>query len=359
MSPFTSTSSVSQAPTCTLHSQPSLLSGMSDHTLGAILPTLIYAVSSTIFYIFDELELFENCRIHPSKDELSRNRVTKLGCLKGVARYHIMQIGISLLLTHSAEPELVREIECETFQYASLLRKTLTLIPGTLTVLGLDAQRPLSVLWNIPVSEQDVGQDFTTFRFYTVELMLARIVVSIAIPILRFIVYLAVVDTWVYFTHRLCHINKTLYRIVHAQHHQLYVPYAYGAVYAHWLESLFLDILSFISAGAIAGISVRQGMVLSSLATFKTISDHCGYVFPLDPFSYVNRNGAQFHDLHHQSWGFKHNFSTYTVFWDKLLETAWTDRQAAALKYSRTQELVKARLEIVKSGATVTRTKSD
>lgn len=93
--------------------------------------------------------------------------------------------------------------------------------------------------------------------------------------------------------------------IVHAQHHRLYVSYAYGAVYAHWLETLFLDILSFVLAGEIAQLSARQSMIFGSLATIKTISDHCGYVFPWDPFRLVNDNGAVFHDLHHQSWGLK------------------------------------------------------
>lgn len=93
--------------------------------------------------------------------------------------------------------------------------------------------------------------------------------------------------------------------IVHAPHHRLYVSYAYGAVYAHWLETLFLDILSFVLAGEIAQLSARQSMIFGSLATIKTISDHCGYVFPWDPFRFVNDNGAIFHDLHHQSWGLK------------------------------------------------------
>ncbi len=93
--------------------------------------------------------------------------------------------------------------------------------------------------------------------------------------------------------------------LVHAQHHRIYVSYAYGAVYAHWLETLFLDILSFVLAGEIAQLSARQSMLFGSFATIKTICDHCGYVFPWDPFRLVNNNGAVFHDLHHQNWGLK------------------------------------------------------
>lgn len=66
-----------------------------------------------------------------------------------------------------------------------------------------------------------------------------------------------------------------------------------------------MDILSFTLANAISGISVRQGMIVTSLATLKTISDHCNFVFPWDPFGYINGNNAAFHDLHHQSWGLK------------------------------------------------------
>ena len=92
---------------------------------------------------------------------------------------------------------------------------------------------------------------------------------------------------------------------MHVQHHRLYVSYAYGAVYASWLETIFQDVLSFVMAGEIAQLSARQSMIFGSLATIKTISDHCGYAFPWDPFRLVNDNGAVFHDLHHQSWGMK------------------------------------------------------
>ena len=108
-------------------------------------------------------------------------------------------------------------------------------------------------------------------------------------------------------------------------------------------------------------------MIFGSLATIKTISDHCGYVFPWDPFRLVNDNGAVFHDLHHQSWGLKvymscvmvafpkkqhkadgldtlqYNFSTYTVFWDNLLGTTWADRAVAEERYKRVHELTAKR----------------
>ncbi|KAL8876481.1 MAG: hypothetical protein Q9192_008855, partial [Flavoplaca navasiana] len=152
----------------------------------------------------------------------------------------------------------------------------------------------------------------------SLELTLAKFTLNYLYPAWQYTLALVVVDTWIYFTHRLCHINRTLYRIVHAQHHRLYVSYAYGAVYAHWLETLFLDILSFVLAGEIAKLTARQSMVFGACATIKTISDHCG-------------------------WGLKYNFSTYTTFWDNLLGTTWADREAADKRYQRTRELTKKR----------------
>lgn len=55
-------------------------------------------------------------------------------------------------------------------------------------------------------------------------------------------------------------------------------------------------------------------MVFGAVATWKTISDHCGYVFPWDPLRWVNGNGAGFHDLHHQSWGLKVCFLFFVPF---------------------------------------------
>ncbi|KAF7858619.1 hypothetical protein EAF04_009219 [Stromatinia cepivora] len=349
MANITDNSSFPSVPSCTLYPRSSMIHGVSDHILGVILPTLIYIAGSVVFYAFNKFELFSNYRIHPPKEELHRNRVSRLGCLLNVMRYHVIQISIGLLLTYNKEAELVEMGDCEIYQWAWRVRKSFAVIPWALTLLGLDIQGLISTSRKTPLLSHILATSYDILSsptFTAVEWNLARIIISFVIPAVQFTVYLAVVDTWIYFLHRLCHVNKTLYRIVHAQHHQLYVPYAYGAVYAHWTETIFLDVLSFILANTISGISVRQGMILSSLATLKTISDHCNFVFPWDPFGYINGNNAKFHDLHHQSWGLKHNFSTYTVFWDRLLGTEWTDVQGADMRYVRTHELVKARRKI-------------
>jgi sphinganine C4-monooxygenase len=56
-------------------------------------------------------------------------------------------------------------------------------------------------------------------------------------------------------------------------------------------------------------MTVRQSIVLFGISTIKTVDDHCGYNIWWDPFQAVFGNNTEYHDLHHQSWGIKKNFS--------------------------------------------------
>lgn len=116
-------------------------------------------------------------------------------------------------------------------------------------------------------------------------------------------------DTWQYFLHRLFHTVPFLYRHFHSVHHRLYVPYAFGALYNHPFEGLLLDSLGAVIAHSAAGMTVRQSIVLFGVSTMKTVDDHCGYKIWWDPFQAVFGNNSEYHDLHHQSWGIKKNFS--------------------------------------------------
>ncbi len=332
MPPNTTTSF--PTPSCTLVPQKPLVPGLSDNVLAIVLPTIVYAIAGGFFHLLDTYNLFHDYRIHPSEDELKRNHVTKWQCLQTVVRYHVIQISIGLALNHGNGPTMVGDESCKVHRAANMIRCARNLIPLALNTIGIDANRLAiatestsaglaQVLAGDYLPSEKASQNTS---LNTVELSLAKFLIFFGVPIFQYLVALTVVDTWIYFTHRLCHVNKTLYRkplyskakiyhigndfnhspgVVHAQHHQLYVSYAYGAVYAHWLETLFLDVLSFVLAGEIAQLSARQSMLFGSFATIKTISDHCGYVFPWDPFRLVNNNGATFHDLHHQTWGLK------------------------------------------------------
>lgn len=72
-------------------------------------------------------------------------------------------------------------------------------------------------------------------------------------------------------------------------------------------------------------MTVRQGTCFFTMSCLKTVDDHCGYSFPWDPLQIITSNNAAYHDIHHQTWGIKTNFSQpFFTFWDRLLNTRYT-----------------------------------
>lgn len=81
-------------------------------------------------------------------------------------------------------------------------------------------------------------------------------------------------------------------------------------------------------------MSSRLGMLFFVTSMIKTVDDHCGYALPWDPLQHITSNNATYHDIHHQSWGIKSNFSQpYFIFWDWTLGTMW--QGDTSLRYAR------------------------
>ncbi|CAO2829600.1 sphinganine C4-monooxygenase 1-like [Amaranthus tricolor] len=138
----------------------------------------------------------------------------------------------------------------------------------------------------------------------------------------QFITAMMVLDTWQYFMHRYMHHNKFLYRHIHSQHHRLVVPYAYGALYNHPLEGLILDTIGGALSFLVSGMTPRTSIFFFSFATIKTVDDHCGLWLPGNLFHIFFKNNTAYHDVHHQLYGSKYNFSQpFFVMWDKILGT--------------------------------------
>ncbi len=141
---------------------------------------------------------------------------------------------------------------------------------------------------------------------------------------IKIFIAFAFIDTWQYFLHRLMHVNKTLYRKFHSRHHRLYVPYAYGALYNAPFEGFLLDTCGSGLSAILTGLTQRESIILYTFSTLKTVDDHCGYSLPYDPFQKLFPNNAVYHDIHHQHFGIKTNFSQpFFTFWDKVLKTEY------------------------------------
>ncbi len=93
------------------------------------------------------------------------------------------------------------------------------------------------------------------------------------------------------------------------------------------------------------GLTPRQSMWFFTGSTIKTVDDHCGYALPWDPIQHITSNNAGYHDVHHQSWGIKTNFSQpFFTFWDRLLGTVWTGGDVSA-RYERARTAAQRKVD--------------
>lgn len=138
----------------------------------------------------------------------------------------------------------------------------------------------------------------------------------------HFIIGMVVMDTWQYFIHRWMHVNTFLYKHLHSHHHRLNIPYASGALYNHPVEALLLDSVGAVVSQYASGMGCEVTMWFFSFASIKTVLDHSGYRFPLNPLHDVFPNNAVYHDVHHDVKHIKRNFSQpFFTCWDVILGT--------------------------------------
>ncbi|XP_023889481.1 sphinganine C4-monooxygenase 1 isoform X2 [Quercus suber] len=209
--------------------------------------------------IYVLLGCFENYRLHSKKDEDEKNLVSKATVVKGVLLQQTIQAIVAILLFKVTGND------------------------------GSDATVPPSSL-----------------------IALAR----------QFITAMLVLDTWQYFMHRYMHHNKFLYKHIHSLHHRLVVPYSFGALYNHPIEGLLLDTVGGALSFLLSGMSPRASIFFFSFATIKTVDDHCGLWLPGNLFHVFFKNNTAYHDVHHQLYGSKYNFSQpFFVMWDRILGT--------------------------------------
>lgn len=338
-------------PDYTLKTLPPLVSWMPDAYLTLALPIVAYWTVSLFFHAIDELDLFPQYRLHTPAEVLKRNHVSRWDVFRDVVIQQVIQTVFGVVLTWLDPEATYGREEYDIAWWAQNVRLAQRAVPTLFTMLGLDAKSIASNLgpshamlagvvaggvypeltqtWSI------MGEAVVAPAFARWELQTAKAIYHLGIPALQFIFAICIVDTWQYFLHRAMHMNKYLYTTFHSRHHRLYVPYAYGALYNHPFEGFLLDTLGTGLAYLLSGMSVRQSMWFFTMSTIKTVDDHCGYKFPLDPLQHLTSNNAAYHDVHHQSWGIKTNFSQpFFTFWDGILGTKWTGGDVSA-RYER------------------------
>ncbi|KXX73582.1 Sphingolipid C4-hydroxylase sur2 [Madurella mycetomatis] len=359
MANATVTSDLPPLPTYETRPMPDLLPFISDFWLSLILPHIAYWAVSMFFHVIDVYDLFPQYRLHTPEEITQRNLASRYEVARDVIIEQIIQIATSAVLSLTEAQQMTGMEDYDVAVWATRIRLAQRALPTILGVLGLNAA---SISKNMAASHPLLAgalagghYPFLTTTldgitgtpvpaFATWELLVAKALYWIIIPSFQMWVAICFLDTWQYFWHRAMHLNKWMYTHWHARHHRLYVPYAYGALYNHPVEGFVLDTLGAGIAYKVAFLSPRLGMAFFVGSMMKTVDDHCGYALPWDPLQHITSNNAAYHDIHHQSWGIKTNFSQpFFTIWDRLLGTMW--KGDAKLKYERTRTTAEMKKE--------------
>ncbi|KAI1816046.1 fatty acid hydroxylase superfamily-domain-containing protein [Poronia punctata] len=338
-------------PSYSLTEAPDVIPWLSDFYLSAVGPVVAYWIVSLVFHVIDIYDMFPQYRLHTPAEISQRNRATRFEVFRDVIIQQIIQIGMAIVLGYTDPPQLTGREDYDVAVWATRVRLAQRALPTILGLIGINAA---TVSKNMALSHPllagalagghypflSTRLDTTDGTFVPVfaawELMVANAIYYVIIPAIQFAIAICALDTWQYFLHRGMHMNKWLYTKFHSRHHRLYVPYAYGALYNHPVEGFLLDTLGAGLAYKIAGMSAKQGIAFFTFSTIKTVDDHCGYALPWDPLQHITGNNASYHDIHHQSWGIKTNFSQpFFTFWDRSLGTIW--KGDTSLKYERSR----------------------
>jgi sterol desaturase/sphingolipid hydroxylase (fatty acid hydroxylase superfamily) len=133
--------------------------------------------------------------------------------------------------------------------------------------------------------------------------------------------YLALHDSWFYWTHRWMHAPR-LFRIAHAVHHESRPPTAWAAMSFHPWEAItgaiVIPVLVFLIPIHVAAL----GVVLT-IMTIMGVGNHMGWeMFPRWLVHGPLGNWlitATHHEKHHQA--YRGNYGLYFRFWDRLCGT--------------------------------------
>ncbi|KAF8518885.1 fatty acid hydroxylase superfamily-domain-containing protein [Gautieria morchelliformis] len=297
-----------QFPWYYLHRE-SVIPGISDGIASLLGNVLSYWVASLIYHALDisGWQWLEKYRIQDLEEVKNKNLVTRGQVVRTVAFQQALQtaFGISwLTLFPIPDPPT---------NHAHELR-----------VLSLKIARAVFYVMGEQGGRQFLAK-YCTNMAYNMYWWI--------IPIAQFIMAFLILDTYQYFLHRTFHEVQFFYKHFHSMHHRLYVPFAFGALYGHPVEGAILDGFGAGISLTLAGMTVRQGILLFAFATYKTVDDHCGYYFPWHPVHMLFGNNAEYHDVHHQQAGIKSNFSQpLFIHWDVILGTRMTMQELRAKK---------------------------
>ena len=114
-------------------------------------------------------------------------------------------------------------------------------------------------------------------------------------------------DIIFYTSHRYFHYNKLLYNNIHRKHHEYDPPIAIGALHAHPIEHIFVNLFSTIMPMFIVRSDMIVSIIWTIISSVNVVVAHSG-TWPNDP-----------HIAHHRY--LKCNYGVGLLLMDKVLGT--------------------------------------
>ncbi|GGC98076.1 sterol desaturase family protein [Aquisalinus flavus] len=144
------------------------------------------------------------------------------------------------------------------------------------------------------------------------------------LPLSAFL-YMAIQDTWFYWTHRAMH-HPALFEVMHRTHHKSIQPTPWAGFSFHPTEALTTAWLLPLCAVFIP-IHIGVVLFLLTLMTVVGITNHAGWeIFPrwwMTSLPGRQMITATHHNLHHTR--FSWNYGLYFRFWDQVMGTDTMD----------------------------------
>ena len=132
-------------------------------------------------------------------------------------------------------------------------------------------------------------------------------------------IFMIIVDTQFYWTHRLLH-TPYLYKTIHKIHHCYHYPIPLSYEYAHPIENFLTGALPLLTGPFLLKSHIYTFWVWLCIRIIESMDAHSGYDLWFMPFRYFPfRPGAQVHDYHHSH--NKGNYGAFFTIWDKLCGT--------------------------------------